>query len=217
MRPRPRPGAVARGSIAAVTKARLGLGCLGLVLRALAGALLGGFSAYALASALTKSRETQAYLTVLIVPSVALLGGLTLAATLALIPVKRGPLVPVAAVGWALVFGVLVMGVLWNHTSRPAQLRVQNETALPFRNLFVGGDFRRSTRLGELEPGATSRSVAVDLDEPGTFDALEGLAGSGYVRHRLTPAEASVVRGSELRWIVRGVDGALSYEFVPAP
>lgn len=200
-----------------MSKARLGLGCLGLVLGAGLGLLLASFSAYSLASLVTKSREAQAWLTLLLMPGVTLLGGLTGAVTLVAMAGKRGPLLRVAAAGWALLLGVLVLGLLWNHPSRPAQVRVQNETELPFRNLFLGGDFRRSARLGELNPGTISRPVEVDLDQPGTFDALEGLAGTGYVRHRLSPAEASAVQGKEFRWIVRGADGALSYEFVPQP
>lgn len=197
-------------------KGRFGLGCLGLVVGAGLGVLLGSLAMYALASLVTKSRETQAYLTLLIVPGVALVGAITVAATLAAIPAQRSPaLLATAGVGWTVLLVVLAFGVSWHHRARPAQMRVRNETAMPFRNLFIGGDFRRSTRLGELLPGATTAPVPVDLAQPGSFDALEGQAGSGYVRHRLTPEESAALGDGDYTWVVRGTDGALTYELVP--
>jgi len=200
-----------------MNKLSIGLGCLGVVIGACVGLVLGSLAMYALAGFVTKNREAQAYLTLLIVPGVALLGAVTVGATLAAIPAKRVALLGVAGVGWALLIGVLALGVSWHHRSRPAQVRVRNETSMPFHNLFLGGDFRRSTRIGELGPGETSRAVDVDLDQPGTFDALEGRAGSGYVRHWLSVAEAAAIADGNYAWVVRGEDGALSYELVRDP
>jgi hypothetical protein len=70
----------------ATGKKRLGLGCVGAVFGTVLGGLLGAFSGYALAAMITPSRETQAYLTLVIVPAVALLGAVTMAATLAALP-----------------------------------------------------------------------------------------------------------------------------------
>ncbi len=200
-----------------MNKARLGLGCLGAVLGGGLGLVAGSLAMYALAGLVTRSRETQAYLTVVIVPLVALLGAVTLGSTLAAIPARRTPYLVVAAVGWVLLVLVLALGIGWNHRARPAKVRVRNETAMPFRNLFLGGDFRRSTGLGELAPGETSRAVGVDLAQPGSFDALEGRAGGGYVRHHLSPEEAAAIADGDYVWIVRGEDGALTYELAREP
>ena len=70
----------------ATAKKRLGLGCAGALFGTLLGGMIGAFASYPLAAMLTSSRETQAYLTLLIVPAVALLGALTVAATFAALP-----------------------------------------------------------------------------------------------------------------------------------
>lgn len=192
---------------------RVGLGCLGFVLGAGAGLLVGGLSSYAVANLLTSSRETQAYLTVLIVPAIAFLGGLSGAATLAWLATRTGPLLAVSAPGWLVLMGVLALGLTWNHRSRPASVTVRNETTTPFLNLYLGSDFRRNTRIGDLEPGATSAPVTVDLDLPSTFDGLEGRAGDGYVRHHLTKEQSDAVTDGEHGWVVGEVGGELTYEF----
>ena len=196
---------------------RVGLGCLGFVLGAGAGLLVGGLSSYAVANLLTSSRETQAYLTVLIVPAIAFLGGLSGAATLAWLATRTGPLLAVSAPGWLVLMGALALGLTWNHRSRPASVTVRNETTTPFLNLFVGSDFRRNTRIGDLAPGQTSQSVPIDLDLPSTFDGLEGRAGDGYVRTHLSKEKSESLPSGDYQWVVREAGGALTYEFVPAP
>jgi hypothetical protein len=59
--------------------------------------------------------------------------------------------------------------------------------------------------------------VPIDLDTPDTFNALEGRAGTGYVRHRVSDAEVSSLRDGDLEWVVRGSDGALEYELRQPP
>lgn len=196
---------------------RIGLGCLGFVLGGGAGLLVGALSSYGVASLLTSSRETQAYLTVLIVPAIAFLGGLTGAATLAWLATRTGPLLALSAPGWLVLMGALVLGLSWNHRSRPASVTVRNETTTPFVNVFLGSDFRRNTRIGDLAPGQTSQRVPIDLDLPSTFDGLEGRAGDGYVRTHLPKEQSEALTSGDYRWVVREAGGALTYEFVPAP
>lgn len=196
---------------------RVGLGCLGFVLGGGAGLLVGALSSYGVANLLTSSRETQAYLTVVIVPALAFLGGLTGAATLAWLATRTGPLLALAAPGWLVLLGALVLGLSWNHRSRPAIVTVRNETTTPFLNLYLGSDFRRNTRIGDLAPGTTSQAVTVDLDLASTFDGLEGRAGDGYVRTHLPKAQTESLSSGDYQWVVREAGGALTYEFVPAP
>lgn len=196
----------------ASTGARLAIGCLLLFLGGVFGLLLGSFASYALAGLFTPSRETQAYLTLLVVPAVAVVGAVTFVAGAQALKVKQGPSVPLAVVGAVVLLGVLALGLSWHHRARPAQVRVRNETGQDFRNVFVGGDFRRSTRVGALAAGETSGPVAVDLAQPGSFDALEGQAsGGGYVRHRLTAEESQAVADGDYAWVVREAGGAFSY------
>lgn len=196
---------------------RVGLGCLGFVLGGGAGLLVGALSSYAVANLLTSSRETQAYLTVLIVPGIAFLSGLSGAATLAWLATRTGPLLALSVPGWLVVVGALALGLSWNHRSRPASVTVRNETKTPFLNLYLGSDFRRNTSLGDLAPGQTSTPAAVDLDLPATFDGLEGRAGDGFVRTHLSKQQSHALADGDYQWVVREVDGALTYEFVPAP
>lgn len=196
---------------------RVGLGCLGFVLGAGAGLLVGALSSYGVANLLTSSRETQAYLTVVIVPAIAFVGGLTGAFTLAWLATRTGPLLALSAPGWLVLMGALALGLAWNHRGRPGGVTVRNETTTPFLNLYLGSDFRRNTRLGDLAPGETSQRVTVDLDLASTFDGLEGRAGDGSVRTHLSKEQSGSLANGDYQWVVREADGALTYEFVPAP
>lgn len=196
---------------------RVGLGCLGFVLGGGAGLLVGALSSYGVANLLTSSRETQAYLTVVIVPALAFLGGLTGAATLAWLATRTGPLLALSLPGWLVLLGALALGLSWSHRSRPATVTVRNETTTPFLNLFLGSDFRRNARIGDLPPGTTSQGVTVDLDLASTFDGLEGRAGDGYVRTHLSKVQSESLPSGDYQWVVREAGGALTYEFVPAP
>jgi len=189
-------------------KTRIALGCLGFVLGG--GLLVGSRSSYALAALFTSSRETQ---TVLIIPAVAFIGGLTVAATLAWVATRSGPLLAVSAPGWLVLMGTLALGLWWNHRGRAGTVTVRDESTRRFENVFLGSDFRRNTRIGDLEPGATSAPVTVDLDLPATFDAIEGRAGDGYVRHHLTKEERGAVADGEHAWVVGEAGGELTYEF----
>jgi hypothetical protein len=200
-----------------MTSWRVGLGCLGGLVGAVLGGAAGSFAMYALAGLVTSNREQQAYLVVVIIPAVAVLGAVTVAATLALLPGRMPALLPVAAAGWLSLTLVGALGARWHHRGQPARVTVRNETNLRFENLFVGGDFRRSSRIGELGPGETSRALPIDLKTPDTFNALEGRAGTGYVRHRVSDAETASLGDGDLEWVVRGSDGALEYELRRRP
>ncbi len=204
----------------AVNKLQVGLGCGGFVLGALIGLLIGGASGYGIAGILTSSRETQAYLLVLIVPAVALLSGLTFAATAAWLAVRKGPaLLLLSAPGWLILLACVVLAFAWNRTARPASVTIRNQTTKPFHNLFLGSDFRRNQRVGELGPGETSSSFSIDLDEPATFAGLEGRTDvdGEYVRHTLPRDEASSLPDGDYVWVVGEDDGRLTYSFERAP
>lgn len=196
-----------------MTKRTIAVGCLASVLGLAVGAMVGVLSAYAVASLLTPSRETQAYLTLLVVPAMAVVGALASSSLALGVATRRVPaLIVGVALGLVLVV-VLALGVRWHHRAKPGELRVRNETSTDFENLFVGGDFRRSTRVGSLAAGETSRPVAIDLDEPGTFDALEGRAGGRTVRTRLQGGERQGLEAGDYVWIVREGDDGFAYAF----
>ncbi len=160
---------------------RVAPGCVGLVLGGGGELLVGARSSYALAGLVTSWRETQASLTVLIVPAVAFIGSLTVGATLAWLATRSGPLLAISAPGWVVLMGVLALGLSWTHGGR------------------AGTDFRWNTCIGDLEPA--------------TFDAFEGRAGDGSVRHRLTKEESRAVTDGEHAWLVGEEDGSLTCEF----
>ncbi|MCK6544811.1 hypothetical protein L6R52_03015 [Myxococcota bacterium] len=193
---------------------RTGLTIAGGVVGGGAGLLLGIFAMYALANLVTKSRELQAYLTLVIVPSVGLLGAITGAALAAVLAGKRGAPLAVAALGVATTLAILALGAAWHHRERPANLTIRNDSTADIKNLFLGGDFRRNTRIGDLSPGQTSTPVPIDLARPETFNALEGrtTTGGGYVRHRLEPEETANIEDGNYLWIIGGADGALTYD-----
>lgn len=198
---------------------RVGLGCLGFLVGGALGVVIGSMGAYGIASLITSSTETQAYLTVLIVPAVAFIGGLTVALTAAWLPTRKGPLVFLAIPGWLVLAGCVALAAVWSANSKPARVTVRNASSRPFHNLYLGSDFRRNQRVGELGPGETSPSFNIDLATPGTFSGLEGRTDvdGEYVRHRLTPAEASNLEGTTFEWVVGEADGQLTYRFQPAP
>lgn len=202
----------------AINKLQVGLGCGGFALGAGLGLILGAASGYGLASVLTSSKETQAYLLVLIVPAVALLSGLTFAATAAWLAERKGPgLLFVAAPGWLLLLCCLVLAFAWNRSARPATVTIRNDTSKPFHDLYLGKDFRRNQRVGELAPGETSAPFSIDLDEPATFGGLEGRTDTSgeYVRHTLPRDESSNLPDGDYVWVVGDDDGRLTYSFQP--
>lgn len=200
-----------------MNKLRVGLGCLGFVLGGGLGLIVGAASSYAVAGLITNSRETQAYLTVLIVPGIAFVGALTLGATLAWFATRSGPLLAISAPGWLILLAALTLAVTWSKVSRPANVSVRNETQTPFVAVYLGSDFRRNTRIGDVAPGETSAAVPVDLDRPSTFNGIEGRAADDYVRHHLADELTSSLADGDYVWVVSGSPGSLSYSFQPAP
>jgi hypothetical protein len=184
-------------------------GCLGLVFGAALGAVLGVYSSYAIAELFTASREKQAYLTITIIPAIALLGALSVSATALGVVTRKKVAVILAGLGWGLLTLVLVKGLMFHHISRPSEFRVENQTQIMFQNVFVGGDFRQSHRVGNIAPGETSDAVIVDLDQPPTYNQLEGRAGAGYVRYR--DASKSLTDGN-YTYVVREEAEKLTYE-----
>jgi hypothetical protein len=200
-----------------MTKTRIAVGCLGLLLGGGVGLVIGGGASYAIAELITPSRETQAYLAVLIVPALALIGGVTLALTLLGLAAGSLPRLALSIPGWLLLGGALLLAVRWSRVARPAELSVRNETATRIESLYLGGDFRRNTRIGDIAPGESSAPVTIDLDRPLTFSALEGRCGNDQVRHWLAPEEREGLPDGDYLWIVGGEPGALTYRFEAAP
>jgi hypothetical protein len=125
----------------------------------------------------------------------------------------RKGLVLVAAVGWVLLGLIFMLGASWSQVGRAGQVRVRNETSSDFKALFLGSDFRRNQRIGDLDSGATSAPLSVDLENPATFNALEGRAGDRSVRHTLSSAEASSLEAGAYTWVVRDEGDSFAYEF----
>ncbi len=190
-----------------MNKTRVALRGLGFVLGG------GSLSSYALAGHVTSSGEPQESLTVLIVPAVALVGGLTVAALLAWLATRPGPLLARSAPGWCVSMGVLALGHWWNHKGRTGTVTSRDESSRRFANVSLGSDVRRNTRIGELEPRATSAPVTVGLGLASTFDGLEWRAGDGSMRHRLPKAQSSALTDGEHAWVVGGEGGALTGGF----
>lgn len=198
---------------------RVAIGCLGSFLGGGLGGVLGAAGGYGIASLLTSSSETQAYLVVLIVPVVALVGAVAGGLTAAWATKRQSPLLLVlAAPGWLVLAGSAVLAVSWSASSRPARVTVTNASSRAFHAVYLGGDFRRNQRVGELAPGETSRSFSVDLDTPSTFNGLEGTTDTPgeYVRRRLSADETMGLEGTEFEWVVGELDGQLTYTFGPA-
>lgn len=184
-------------------------GCLGLVFGAALGAVLGVYSSYAIAEIFTGGHEKQAYLTIMIIPAIALLGALSVSATALGVVTRKKAVMVLAGLGWGLLMLVLVNGLIFHRVSRPSEFRVENQTPIMFQNVFVGGDFRQSHRIGNIAPGQTSDPVTVDLDKPPTYNQLEGRAGAGYVRYR--EASTSLTDGN-YTYVVREEADKLIYE-----
>lgn len=119
----------------------------------------------------------------------------------------------IAAVGWVVLALIFVLGASWSNVGRAAQVRVRNETSTDFKALFLGGDFRRNQHLGDLDSGATSAVSRVDLENPATFNALEGRAGDRYVRHTLNAAQTASLEAGDYLWVVRDEGDSFVYEF----
>ncbi len=159
-------------------------GCIGLAFGAALGAALGFYAAYSIAELFSANHEKQAYLTLPIIPALALLGGLTVSATAIGVIFRKKAMFVLGGIGWALLLVVLIKGLVFNHISRPAQLRVENRSNVTIEAVFIGSDFRRSQRLGNISPKEFSKSVTVDLDNPTSYNQIEGRAAAGYVRNR---------------------------------
>lgn len=159
---------------------------IGVLVGGVLGLMIGVYANYGIAQLFAEGREAQAYMTLLVIPSVAILGSSTgLFAGLFLwkrwfaLPALLGMVALLVCIGLGISFS-------WNH--RPADFVIENRTSVTFEKVFLGGDFRRSTRVGQINPGATSRIIRVDLDTPGTFVSIDGRAGDGYVRHTFDDA-----------------------------
>lgn len=153
------------------------LALLGGLLGAIAGAVIGVGAGYPLAELCgVTSRETQAYFQVFIaMPLGALLGIATGVAALSLFVAERKtPLLIVASLGAAALVSGLVLGLHWATPKRPAEFRVRNDTSAPLEHVYLGHDFRRSTELGTIAPGATTEYHQVDLDQRGSFNGVHG-------------------------------------------
>jgi len=184
-------------------------GCLGMVFGAALGAVLGVYSSYALAEFFSANHEKQAYLTIVIIPAVGLLGAIAVSSTALGVATRMKAAVMLAGLGWGLLALVLANGLMFHHIARPSEVRVQNQTKLMFQNVFVGGDFRQSHRIGNVAPGETSESVIVDLDRPPTYNQIEGRAGIGYVRYR---DERKSLTDGNYTYVVREEADKLTYE-----
>lgn len=196
-----------------MNKLRLAVGCLSFFLGGGIGFVIGAGASYAIAALITDSRETQAYLAVLIVPAVALVGALTTAGTLWALARSSGPRLLLTVPGWLVLVAAVLLAVQWSRAARPATVLVRNDTGTPIQNLYLGSDFRRNSRIGDLAPGATSPPIQVDLANRVTFNALEGRAAGDYVRHRLSPDETAELADGAYLWTVGGEPGALTYRF----
>jgi len=163
------------------------LAIMALVLGGLIGLMIGVYANYGVAELFADTKEAQAYFTLIVIPTVGLIGAGT-GLFGALILWKRWFAIP-AGLGVLMLIITTVLGVRfsWNH--RPAEFRVENRTNVHFEQVFLGGDFRRSTRVGSIAPGASSRAIRVNLDTPGTYNKINGNAGDGYVRHGFYDAQ----------------------------
>lgn len=183
-------------------------GCLSLFVGGTLGGLLGVFSAYPLAALFSENFEKQAYLTIVIIPAVALVGALAASSTSLAVAFRKKVFLALAGVAWATLFVILVKGLIFSHISRPSKFRVENRTNIRFENVFIGSDFRQSKRLGAIAPNETSDPVKVDLDKPSSFNRIEGRAGAGYVRY--FDSSKSLPDG-DYRYVVSGKADALVY------
>ncbi|MEZ4458488.1 MAG: hypothetical protein R3E66_01925 [bacterium] len=186
--------------------AALASACVGGIL----GLMVGVYANYGIAQFFADGREAQAYFTLLVIPCVSLVGaatGLFLALTVLW---KRWMAAP-AALGGATLLLATGLGASFSGNHRPAEVTIENRTNLPFERVFLGGDFRRSTRVGDIAPGATSDPIRVDLDTPGTYDKIEGRAGDGYVRN--TFHEHRALPDGNYTIVVSGELPKFDYEF----
>lgn len=158
----------------------LGLGCLGFSAGGLLGASLGIWSGYGIAALSTPNAEKQAYMLLLIVPAIALIGAYSLALTLSALPRRSWKRVLATIPGWLVLLFALILGMRFHAVERPATLRLRNETTFPLEQVYVGLDFRRSTRLGQIPPGS-STTTSIDLARRGTFGRISGhWQGKGF-------------------------------------
>lgn len=156
---------------------RVILGLVGAVPGGLVGAFVGIFAGYAIAELVgVSSREAQAYFQMLVaMPAIGLLGAFAGAFALASIPEGRKPVLPaLSLVGFVLVFATCGLGLHWNADSRPASFRVRNDASQALERVYMGPDFRRASRVGDVPPGTTTDYKRADLDEPGSFNAVRG-------------------------------------------
>lgn len=196
-----------------MSKLRQAVGCLSFFLGGGVGLVIGSGASYAIAGLITDSRETQAYLAVLIVPAIALVGAMTVAASIGAMAQSSAPRLLATVPGWLVLIAAVLLAVQWSRPARPATVLVRNDTRTPIQNLYLGSDFRRNSRIGDLAAGATSPPIPVDLANRVTFNALEGRAAGDYVRHRLSPDQTADLADGTYLWTVGGEPGALTYRF----
>lgn len=183
-------------------------GCLGLIIGAALGGALGTLIAHPIAEILSSSRETQAYLPLWVIPAISFLGAVTVSTTGLAVVLKQKSAFIASALGWGLLFLILTGALFFSEVSRPAQFRVENRTEMIFENVFVGADFRESKQLGRIEPNQTSKAITVDLDDPTSYNRIEGRAGAGYVRYRQS---SEPLTDGNYRYVVTGSADDLTY------
>lgn len=193
------------------------LGIVGALLGAVVGGVIGIGSGYPLAELVgVTSRETQAYFQAFVaMPVGGLVGLITGACALSSFAADRkAPLLIVAAIGGALLALALVMGLRWASPKRPAEFRVRNATADALDQTYLGHDFRRATSLGSLAPGSTTGYHQVDLDEPGSFNAVRGNRAGASFQLTLELDEQRSLAGDRFTYVVHDRAGTLELELI---
>jgi hypothetical protein len=193
------------------------LAILGGLLGAIVGGVIGIGSGYPLAELCGVTRsETQAYFQLFVaMPLGALLGIATGAAALSLFVAERKtPLLIVTLLGTALLVSGLVMGLRWATPARPAEFRVRNAASEPLDQLYLGHDFRRSTKLGTLAPGATSEFHTVDLDARGSFNGVHGRLGNRNVQLTLPLDQQTALEPGRYTYVVQLEGETLELELI---
>jgi hypothetical protein len=184
----------------------------------LVGAIIAIASGYAVAEALgISSRETQAYFQVFVAMPLGGLVGLVsgVAGMAAIVAERRTALLIVALVGAIVLTATAVLGVRWSTPERPAEFRVRNDASMPLVQTYLGHDFRRTTSLGGIAPGTTTDYHGVDLDEPGSFNAVRGIHRGIPFSLTLEPEWQDSIAPGRYTYVVRDRDGVLELELVP--
>lgn len=195
------------------------------ILFAVFGGLLGGMggavvfigAGYAIAELLgIDNRETQTYFRAfLAMPLGALIGFVTGATGMAAIPAKsKAALLSVAMVGTILLLAAAALGIHWERPKRPAQFRVQNQTAAPLERTYMGHDFRRASSLGSIAPGAVSDYRTVDLDQRGSFNGVRALHRGRHIQLTLDLSRQTSLVPGRYTYVVREQANKLTLELL---